>query len=133
MDTIFAQATARGKAGVAVIRISGPLAWSAAQALAGHLPEPRIAGLRHLRLDGQALDEAVVICFEEGASFTGEAVAELHIHGAISTVFAVLRALSGIAGLRLAEPGEFTRRALENGRLDLAQVEGLSDLIESET
>ncbi|OOY13871.1 tRNA uridine-5-carboxymethylaminomethyl(34) synthesis GTPase MnmE [Thioclava marina] len=133
MDTIFALATARGKAGVAVIRISGPLAWEAARALAGSLPEPRLAGLRKLRLAGEELDEAVVLCFEQGASFTGEEVAELHIHGAIATVSAVLRALGQIDGLRLAEPGEFTRRALENERLDLSQVEGLSDLIEAET
>ena len=133
MDTIFALATARGKAGVAVIRISGPRAWAAAEELAGTLPAPRVAGLRHLRLGGETLDEAVVLIFEKGASFTGEAVAELHIHGAVATVQAVLRALGQISGLRLAEPGEFTRRALENGRLDLAQVEGLSDLIEAET
>lgn len=132
MDTIFAQATARGKAGVAVIRISGPDSWRAASVLAGRLPAPRQAGLRQLRLDGDALDEAVVLCFEPGASFTGEEVAELHVHGAIATVSAVLKALDGL-GLRLAEPGEFTRRALENGRLDLTQVEGLSDLIEAET
>jgi tRNA modification GTPase trmE len=133
MDTIFALATARGKAGVAVIRISGPRAWEAARALAGSLPEPRLAGLRKLRLAGEELDKAVVLCFEQGASFTGEEVAELHIHGAIATVSAVLRALGQIDGLRLAEPGEFTRRALENERLDLSQVEGLSDLIEAET
>lgn len=133
MDTIFALATASGKAGVAVIRISGPRAWEAARALAGSLPEPRLAGLRKLRLAGEELDEAVVLCFEQGASFTGEEVAELHIHGAIATVSAVLRALGQIDGLRLAEPGEFTRRALENERLDLSQVEGLSDLIEAET
>lgn len=133
MDTIFALATARGKAGVAVIRISGPQAWAAAETLGGRLPKPRMAGLRHLRLDEDTLDEAVVLLFEAGASFTGEAVAELHLHGAVATVQAVLRALGAMAGLRLAEPGEFTRRALENGRLDLAQVEGLSDLIEAET
>ncbi|HEY0214532.1 MAG TPA: tRNA uridine-5-carboxymethylaminomethyl(34) synthesis GTPase MnmE [Paenirhodobacter sp.] len=133
MDTIFALATARGKAGVAIIRISGPLAWDAAGQLAGRLPNTRVAGLRHLRLNGQVLDEAVVIRFEAGASFTGEAVAELHLHGAVATVAAVLGALSGIPGLRLAEPGEFTRRALEHGRLDLTQVEGLADLIDAET
>jgi tRNA modification GTPase len=79
------------------------------------------------------LDEAVVLCFAAGASFTGEQVAELHVHGAMATVAAVLRAVGGQPDLRMAEPGEFTRRALENGRLDLAQVEGLSDLIEAET
>ena len=133
METIFALATARGKSGVAVIRISGPLAWQSAAGLCGTLPEPRVAALRRLRLGDEALDEALVLIFEEGASFTGEKVAELHLHGAVATVSAVLRALGTIEGLRLAEPGEFTRRALENERLDLAQVEGLSDLIESET
>ncbi|WP_295533423.1 tRNA uridine-5-carboxymethylaminomethyl(34) synthesis GTPase MnmE [uncultured Thioclava sp.] len=133
MDTIFALATARGKAGVAVIRISGPQAWDAATALSGPLPPPRVAGLRKLRLGSEELDEALVLCFASGASFTGEDVAELHIHGAVATVSAVLGALGQQEGLRLAEPGEFTRRALENERLDLSQVEGLSDLIEAET
>ena len=133
MDTIFALATARGKAGVAVIRISGPQAFAAARALAGDLPQPRVAGLRKLRLGADELDEAIVLCFEHGASFTGEDVAELHIHGAIATVGAVLAALGQQPNLRLAEPGEFTRRALENERLDLSQVEGLSDLIDAET
>ncbi len=133
MDTIFALASARGKAGVSVVRLSGSLAWSVARDFGGSLPEPRVAGLRRLTVGGEFLDEALVICFPEGASFTGEDVAELHLHGAVATVSAVLRALSSVPGLRLAEPGEFTRRALENGRLDLAQVEGLSDLIEAET
>lgn len=133
MDTIFALASARGKAGVAVIRLSGPGAWVAAAALAGRLPAPRTAALRRLRLEGEVLDEALVITFAPGASFTGEASAEFHVHGATATVGAVLRALGGMDGLRMAEPGEFTRRALENGRLDLTQVEGLADLIEAET
>ena len=133
MDTIYALATARGKAGVAVIRVSGPQSWEAARALAGELPRPRVAALRKLHLGAEALDEAVVLIFEEGASFTGDAVAELHVHGSVATVSAVLSALALQPGLRLAEPGEFTRRALENERLDLSQVEGLSDLIEAET
>lgn len=133
MDTIFAQATARGKAGVAVIRISGPEAWRATELLAGHLPKPRLAGLRKLRLGEEVLDEAVVLCFEAGASFTGELSAELQLHGAVATVSAVLQALATVPGLRLAEPGEFTRRAMESGNLDLAQVEGLADLIDAET
>lgn len=133
MDTIYAQASARGKAGVAIIRISGPLSWSVTEALAGSLPPARVAGLRRLRLNGDFLDEALILCFEAKASFTGERVAELHLHGSVATVAAVLRALAGFDGLRLAEPGEFTRRALENGQLDLTQVEGLSDLIEAET
>lgn len=80
-----------------------------------------------------ALDEALVLCFEAGRSFTGEESAELHLHGALATVAAVLKALGSLGFLRLAEPGEFTRRAMESGRLDLSQVEGLADLIEAET
>ncbi|MBS9717657.1 tRNA uridine-5-carboxymethylaminomethyl(34) synthesis GTPase MnmE [Pseudohalocynthiibacter aestuariivivens] len=134
METIYALATARGKAGVAVIRLSGPRSFSAIENLAGSLPEPRVAGLRPLRDDaGQLLDEALVLTFVEGHSFTGEQSAELHLHGSQATVAAVLRALEKQEDLRLAEPGEFTRRALENGQLDLAQVEGLADLIEAET
>ncbi|MDW4549164.1 tRNA uridine-5-carboxymethylaminomethyl(34) synthesis GTPase MnmE [Defluviimonas sp. D31] len=133
MDTIYALASARGKAGIAVIRISGPDAWSAVRFLAGRLPSPRQAGLRKLRLDGEVIDEAMVMTFSAGASFTGEETAELQVHGATATVAAVLKALSERPGLRPAEAGEFTRRALENGRLDLAQVEGLADLIEAET
>ncbi len=133
MDTIFALASARGKAGVGVIRLSGPAAWDAVAALCGSLPEPRRASVRRIVSGADFLDEALVILFEKGASFTGESSAELHIHGATATVAAVLRALAGLQGLRMAEPGEFTRRALENGRLDLAQVEGLADLIEAET
>ena len=133
MDTIFAQATARGKAGVSVIRVSGPKAWDSARALAGKLPAPRMAGLRRLSVGGEFLDEGVVLCFEAGASFTDEELVEFQVHGAVATVAALLRALGAMPGLRMAEPGEFTRRALENGRLDLAQVEGLSDLIDAET
>ena len=134
MDTIFAQATAHGKAGVAVLRISGPRAWEAAGELCGALPAPRLAGLRLLKdRAGVRLDEALVLTFEENASFTGEPVVELHLHGSIAVVAAVLRELGSMDELRPAEPGEFTRRALENGRLDLAQVEGLADLIDAET
>jgi tRNA modification GTPase len=133
-DTIYALATAQGRAGIAVVRISGTRAWPAAQVLAGSLPEPRRAAVRRLR-DASAveLDEALVLVFRSGASFTGEDVAELHLHGGQATVSAVLAALSEIDGLRLAEAGEFTRRALMNGCLDLAQVEGLADLIDAET
>lgn len=133
MDTIFALASARGKAGVAVIRLSGPSAWAAVGALTDRLPPPRQAALRRLSCGGDYLDQGLVLLFEQGASFTGEATAELHVHGATATVTAVLRALAGMDGLRLADPGEFTRRALENGTLDLAQVEGLADLIDAET
>jgi tRNA modification GTPase len=134
MDTIFALASARGKAGVSVVRISGPRAFLAVQELTGSLPAPRHAGLRQIRdLDGSHVDSGLVICFAEGQSFTGEESAELHLHGSIAIVGAVLRILSGMTGLRQADPGEFTRRALENERLDLAQVEGLADLIDAET
>ena len=94
MDTIFAPATARGRAGVAVIRLSGPGAWAAVMALCGDLPAPRRASLRVLRLGDEALDEAVVLTFAKGASFTGEESAEFHIHGAPATAAAVLRALT---------------------------------------
>lgn len=134
MDTIFAPATARGKAGLCVVRISGPRAWDAVAALGCRLPPARQIALRRLRDPaGELLDEALVVLFEEGASFTGERSAELHLHGSAATVAAVLGALGWIEGLRPAEAGEFTRRALENERLDLAQVEGLADLIDAET
>lgn len=133
MDTIYALASARGKAGVAVLRLSGPDAHAAVQALCGDLPPARRASLRQLRHQGVDLDQALVLTFRDGESFTGEAAAELHLHGSLAVVQAVLQALATLPGLRLAEPGEFTRRALENGKLDLAQVEGLADLIEAET
>jgi tRNA modification GTPase len=133
MDTIFALASARGKAGVAVIRVSGPDAFSAGEALAGALPPARTTGLRTLRNGNDPIDEALVLTFSEGASFTGEPVVEFHLHGSTAVVSRVLSTLSSVPGLRMAEPGEFTRRAMENERLDLAQVEGLADLIDSET
>ena len=134
MSTIFAQASAAGKAGVAVVRISGPKAFSAASQLCSSLPAPRQAALRRLRsAPGEVLDEALVLCFSEKASFTGEETVEFQTHGSVAVVNALLAELGTVDGLRLAEPGEFTRRALANGRLDLAQVEGLADLIASET
>lgn len=134
MDTIFALASAPGKAGVAVIRISGPLAGTAAEKLAGRSLPERGMTLAMLRdLDGRRLDEALVLSFSAPHSFTGENVVELQSHGSTAVVSAILQSLSGFDGLRLAEPGEFTRRALENGKLDLAQVEGLADLIDAET
>src|SRR6056297_3348993 len=123
-DTIFALATAPGRAGLAVIRISGPGAHDACEALTGPLPPMRKAGLRRVVWDGEILDEALVLPFSAGASFTGDAVVELHLHGSTAVVSAVLEALGAQPGLRLAEPGEFTRRALEAGRIDLSQVEG---------
>lgn len=133
-DTIFALATAPGKSGVAVIRVSGSQAAETGRALFGSLPAPRVASLRLLRgPDGGRLDQALVLYFPAKNSFTGEEVLELHLHGSVAVVNATLRVLSDRPGLRLAEAGEFTRRALENGCLDLTQVEGLADLIESET
>lgn len=133
MDTIYALASARGKAGVAVIRISGPEAVKVLAGLGARVDEPRRAVLRYLSWNGVKLDQALVIRFDQGASFTGEPVVELHLHGSVAVVSAVLQALSEQDGLRLAKAGEFTRRALENGNLDLAQVEGLADLIDAET
>lgn len=133
MDTIFALATARGKAGVAIIRISGPASHDAVRHLAGDVPETRRAVLRTLRSGGEVLDQGLVLTFSDGSGFTGECSAELQLHGSPAVTRAVLRALSGLPGLRQAEPGEFTRRALDNDRLDLTQVEGLADLIDAET
>lgn len=133
-DTIFAEATARGRAGVAVIRISGCQAFEIARVVAGPLPPPRQAALRELKdARGEVLDTALVIAFAGPGSFTGEDVVELHCHGSMAVLAAVMGALGACAGARLAEPGEFTRRALQNGKLDLAQVEGLSDLLAAET
>ena len=134
MDTIFALASAQGKAGVAVIRLSGPEAHTAASELSGTDLPDRGMSLRVLRNRlGEVLDQALILTFRAPASFTGEDVAELQVHGSTAGVVAVLDTLSQIDGVRLAEPGEFARRAMENGKLDLAQVEGLADLIDAET
>ena len=132
-QTIFALATARGKAGVAIVRLSGPDCLMALQRLGVEGLIERRVSLRKLRYNGDVIDEALVVYFPAGASFTGEAVAELHTHGSVAVVSRLLDILSGFPGLRIAAPGEFTRRALENGVLDLAQVEGLADLIDAET
>jgi tRNA modification GTPase len=131
-DTIFALATAAGRAAVAVVRVSGPATRDVVAALAGKVPAPRQAALRRLRHDGVELDEALVLWFEGPASYTGEDAAEFHVHGGRAVVEALLEALVSL-GPRLAEPGEFTRRAFENGKLDLAQAEGVADLIDAET
>ena len=134
MNTIFALASAQGRAGVSVIRLSGPDAKEVVGKLVSNLPKNRVAGLRVLIDEtGEPLDHALVLCFDGPRSFTGDDVVELHLHGSIAVVQSVLRVLGDSGLARLAEPGEFTRRALENGRMDLAQVEGLADLIESET
>jgi tRNA modification GTPase len=134
METIFALASAQGRAGVSVVRLSGPDARAVVGDLISTMPADRVAGLRELRDPaGGLLDQALVLRFDGPHSFTGEDVVELHLHGSIAVIQSVLRALGDDPRMRLAEPGEFTRRALENGKMDLAQVEGLADLIESET
>jgi tRNA modification GTPase len=133
-ETIFALSSGSPPAAISVIRISGPGAHGAGAALAGSLPKARQAAVRELRgAEGALLDEALVLRFDAPASSTGEDVVELHCHGGRAIVAAVLSALRGIIGLREARPGEFTRRAFENGRIDLVEAEGLADLIEAET
>ncbi|MEL7202604.1 MAG: tRNA uridine-5-carboxymethylaminomethyl(34) synthesis GTPase MnmE [Pseudomonadota bacterium] len=132
MDTIFALASGRGRAGVSVVRISGPAAFTVLSKLTDTV-KPRVASLRSLTHNDELLDEALVLTFPGPGSFTGEDVVELHLHGSIATVDAMLKCLGEMPELRPAEAGEFTRRALLNERLDIAQVEGLSDLIEAET
>ena len=133
-DTIFALASGAPPAAIAVVRISGPCADDAARTLTGHLPQPRRAALRALRnADGALLDRALVLRMPGPASPTGEAVVELHLHGGRAVVAAVLAALAALPGLRAATAGEFTRRALANGRIDLAEAEGLGDLLSAET
>lgn len=133
-ETIFALASGALPAGVAVIRISGPASLSMVTALVGDLPMPRIAALRTVRtVDGQFLDRALVLTFPGPRSFTGEDCAELHLHGGRAVVTAVLNSLAGFNNARLAEAGEFSRRAFENGKMDLVEVEGLADLLAAET
>ena len=131
-DTIFALATAAGRAAVAVVRISGPESAGVLRGLVGPLPAPRRAALRRIRRGQETLDEALVLWLPGPGSFTGEDSAELHLHGGQATVEAVSNAL-GELGLRLAEPGEFSRRAFQNGKLDLTQAEAIADLVDAET
>ena len=134
-ETIFAPASGAGVAGIAVIRLSGPATDAVLSRLAGEpLPPLRRVVLRDLRDDtGGLIDRAIVLRFAVGASYTGEAAAEFHCHGGRAVVAAVLDALGRQPGCRLAEPGEFTRRAFEAGRLDLAEIEALGDLLAAET
>lgn len=134
-STIFSLSSARGKAGVSVFRISGPAAAAALQALTGTpVPPARQAALRTLRTAaGEELDRALVLWFKAPASFTGEDTTELHVHGSRAVIDGLTETLAAIPGLRPAEPGEFTRQAFANGRLDLTQVEGLADLLAAET
>jgi tRNA modification GTPase len=133
--TIYALASGRPPAAIAIVRVSGARAHDAGRRIAGDLPAAREAALRALRHpeSGLLLDHGLVLRFDGPASSTGEDVVEFHIHGGRAVADAVLDALASLEGLRLAEPGEFTRRALENGRIDLTEAEGLADLIEAET
>ena len=135
MDTIFALSSGRPPAAISVIRISGARAHDAGRSIAGSVPEARTAALRELRdpRTGELLDEALVLRFDSPASSTGEDIVEFQCHGGRAVVDAVLAALTAAEGLRLAAPGEFTRRAFDNGRIDLTEAEGLADLIEAET
>jgi len=133
VDTIFAPATAPGRAGVTVIRISGPEALPTLGRLAGRVGRARVATRVRLVQNGEILDDALAIVFPGPASFTGEDVVELHLHGAPAVVAAVMSALGSMPGMRMAMAGEFTRRALANGKLDLAQAEALAELIDAET
>jgi tRNA modification GTPase len=134
-DTIFALSSGRPPAAISVIRVSGPDAHEAGERIAGSLPERRAAAVRELRhpLSGELLDDALVLRFDAPASSTGEDVVEFQCHGGRAVIDALLAALGELDGLREARPGEFTRRAFENGRIDLTEAEGLADLIEAET
>ncbi|GAB4523303.1 MAG: tRNA uridine-5-carboxymethylaminomethyl(34) synthesis GTPase MnmE [Roseibium sp.] len=134
-DTIFALSSGAVPSGVAVIRLSGPHTGTIVKGLTGRLPQPRVATLASLHhpQTGEPLDQVLVIWFEGPRSFTGEDVAEFHCHGGRAVVSGVLGVLGDFEGCRPAEPGEFTRRAFEHGRMDLTEVEGLADLIAAET
>ena len=133
-DTIFALSSGRPPAAIAVVRISGPRAGAALEVLAGRIPKPRQAVLARIRgAENDIIDEALALWFPAPHSETGEDVAELQLHGGRAVIAGVLAALGKIEGLRPAEAGEFTRRAFENGKLDLTAVEGLADLIAAET
>jgi len=132
-DTIYALSSGQPPAAIAVVRITGPLALQALEALAGNLPEPRRAHVTDLSEGGALLDRALVLRFDGPHTVTGEDLAELHLHGGRSVVAAVLAALRCMDGLRPAQAGEFTRRAFENGRIDLTEAEGLADLLDAET
>lgn len=133
-QTIFALSSGRAPSAIAIIRVSGPQTRLAVERFCGKLPAPRLAQFATLRdLDGGALDESVTLWFPAPHSATGEDVAEFHVHGGRAVIAAMFDALGAIDGLRPAEPGEFTRRAFENGKLDLTEAEGLDDLIHADT
>ena len=134
MDTIFALASAPGKAGISIVRLSGPLAINVAEKLTKSKLKETQPNLRVIYdSDNHFIDQALILIFSKPYSFTGENVVEFHLHGSNAVVSLVIKLLGNFKGLRAAEPGEFTRCALENGKIDLAQVEGLADLIDAET
>ena len=134
MDTIFALASAPGKAGISIVRLSGPLAINVAEKLTKSKLKEKQPNLRVIYdSDNHFIDQALILIFSKPYSFTGENVVEFHLHGSSAVVSSVIKLLGNFKGLRSAEAGEFTRCALDNGKLDLAQVEGLADLIEAET
>lgn len=135
VDTIVALSSGRPPAAIAVVRTSGPMARVAAERITNALPKPRHAALRRLTdpRDGSLIDKALVIRFDAPNSSTGEDIFEYQCHGGRATVDALIEALLTVPGIRLAEPGEFTRRALANGRIDLTEAEGLADLLTAET
>ena len=134
-DTIFALSSGHGRAGVAVIRVSGPGAGAVIDRMAAPRPRPRFAAFRRVRHPetGELIDHCLALWFAAPKSETGEDVTELQVHGGRAVVQAVLEAIGKIEGCRLAEPGEFARRAFENGKLDLTGIEGLADLVDAET
>jgi tRNA modification GTPase len=134
-DTIFALSSGAPPAAIAVVRVSGPAAGSVLLALSGRLPPPRVATRARIcaPADGATLDSGLVLWFPGPSTATGEDIAELHLHGGRAVIAAVQRALAAFPGLRPAEAGEFTRRAFSNGRIDLAEAEGLADLLSAET
>src|SRR6266478_2568193 len=133
-QTIFALSSGRPPSAIAIVRLSGPQAGTALHSLAGKLPAPRVATHVLLRdTKAQSIDDAVVLWFPGPASATGEDVAEFHVHGGRAVLAALFAALAAFENLRAAEPGEFTRRAFENGKLDLTEAEGLDDLIHADT
>ena len=134
MDTIFALASAPGKAGISIVRLSGPLAIIVAEKLTKSKLKEKQPNLRVIYdSDNHFIDQALILIFSKPYSFTGENVVEFHLHGSSAVVSSVIKLLGNFKGLRSAEAGEFTRCALENGKIDLAQVEGLADLIDAET
>ena len=134
MDTIFALASAPGKAGISIVRLSGPLTINVAEKLTKSKLKEKQPNLRVIYdSDNHFIDQALILIFRKPYSFTGENVVEFHLHGSSAVVSSVIKLLGNFKGLRSAEAGEFTRCALENGKIDLAQVEGLADLIDAET